>query len=105
MPMPKVIQDLKEWWWDITDKKMHAWWWSLTETRRQQIQQPLHIVMAFAVVALLHLAMPIIAALIVAVVVLGYREYLQWPSARPHDPVLDITAQFIGVMLAQGWYW
>lgn len=90
--MSKVIQDLKE------------WWKSLTETERQLIQQPVHIVMAFAVVGLLHLALPIIAALIVAVVILGYREYMQWPSSRPHDPVLDITAQFIGLLFAQGWY-
>ena len=104
MPMPKVIQDLKEWWWKITDKKLHAWWWGLTETTRQLIQQPLHVAMAFAVVALLHLWLPIVASLVAAIVVLGLREYMQWPSSRPHDPVLDITAQFIGLMIAQ-WHW
>ena len=106
MTMPKVIQDMKEWWWKITDKKIHAWWWGLTETTRQLIQQPLHVGMAFAVVALLHLALglPITVALIVAVVVLGWREYMQFPSHRPWDPPLDIAAQFIGLLLAQ-WHW
>ena len=104
MPMPRPIQKLKEWWWKITDKKLHAWWWDLNETTRQIIQQPLHVVMAFAVVAGFHLFLYIEIALVVSILVLGYREYLQFPSHRPWDPPMDITAQFIGLMLAQYWY-
>lgn len=106
MPMPKPIQKLKDWWWKITGKKLHTWWWDLTEKKRQFIQQPLHVGMSFAVVALLHLGLglPIVVSLVIAVVALGYREYLQFPSTREWDPPLDIAAQFIGLMIAQYWY-
>ena len=100
--MPKLIQDLKDWWWETTNKKLHTWWWSLTEVTRQLIQQPLHVAMAFGVAAGLHVYMPLEVALVISIVLLGVREYMQWPSSRPHDPVLDIVAQFIGLMLAQG---
>ena len=81
---------------------LNDWWWNLTETKRQLIQQPVHVVMAFALVALLQTFLPINFALVAAIGLLGWREYKQYPSTRDHDPVFDVTAQFIGLMLAQG---
>lgn len=83
---------------DFLDKMEEEYGKTGKEIAKQAIDQPLHVLMAVASVwaigyALTLVGLSVLVSGIIAGVATGawmaVREYLQWPSSRWWDPVLD----------------